>query len=171
LFVRKTCKLGPISPRLRSVNSPTVLAAAYRAQGRNLTPQRQLIFSLLHDNRTHPTAEALYATASHKMPGISLRTVYQTLNELAEMGELQAIDLGEGVTRFDPNVDDHHHAICNACGAITDVHVERASALRPKGVDGFNVDDIGVVFRGVCAKCESSSKRSPSPQVKKKQVS
>ncbi|NBT37305.1 MAG: transcriptional repressor [Actinobacteria bacterium] len=105
------------------------------------------------------------------MPGISLRTVYQTLNELAEMGELQAIDLGEGVTRFDPNVDDHHHAICNACGAITDVHVERASALRPKGVDGFNVDDIGVVFRGVCAKCETSSKRSPSPQVKKKQVS
>ncbi|NBY12550.1 MAG: hypothetical protein EBQ75_06505 [Actinobacteria bacterium] len=77
MFVRKTCKLGPISPRLRSVNSPTVLAAAYRAQGRKLTPQRQLIFSLLHDNRTHPTAEALYATASHKMPGISLRTVYQ----------------------------------------------------------------------------------------------
>ena len=153
------------------MNSPTVLAAAYRAQGRKLTPQRQLIFSLLHDNRTHPTAEALYATASHKMPGISLRTVYQTLNELAEMGELQAIELGEGVTRFDPNVDDHHHAICNACGAITDVHVERASALRPKGVDGLNVDDIGVVFRGVCAKCESSSKRSPSPQVKKKQVS
>ena len=96
------------------MNSPTVLAAAYRAQGRKLTPQRQLIFSLLHDNTTHPTAEALYATASHKMPGISLRTVYQTLNELAEMGELQAIDLGEGVTRFDPNVDDHHHAICNA---------------------------------------------------------
>ena len=91
--------------------------------------------------------------------------------DLVSPGELQAIDLGEGVTRFDPNVDDHHHAICNACGAITDVHVERASALRPKGVDGFNVDDIGVVFRGVCAKCESSSKRSPSPQVKKKQVS
>ena len=59
------------------MNSPTVLAAAYRAQGRKLTPQRQLIFSLLHDNRTHQTAEALYATASHKMPGISLRTVYQ----------------------------------------------------------------------------------------------
>ena len=55
----------------------------------------QLIFSLLHDNTTHPTADALYATASHKMPGISLRTVYQTLNELAEMGELQTIDLGE----------------------------------------------------------------------------
>ena len=149
------------------MNSPSVLAAAYRAQGRKLTPQRNMIFSLLHNNSTHPTAEALFATASHKMPGISLRTVYQTLNELVEMGELHAIDLGEGVTRFDPNVDDHHHAICNICGAITDVHVERASTLRPKGVDGFSVDDVGVVFRGVCASCEPSVKRSPSLQVKK----
>lgn len=149
------------------MNSPSALAAAYRAQGRKMTPQRQLIFSLLHDNTAHPTADALFASASHKMPGISLRTVYQTLNELVEMGELQAIDLGEGATRFDPNVDDHHHAICHVCGAITDVHVDRASALRPKGVDGFSVDDVGVVFRGVCASCEPSSKRSPSPQVKK----
>ena len=30
------------------------------------------------------------------MAGISLRTVYQTLNELAEMGELQFIDIGGG---------------------------------------------------------------------------
>ena len=149
------------------MNSPSVLAATYRAHGRKLTPQRQLIFSLLHDNTSHPTAESLFATASAKMPGISLRTVYQTLNELAEMGELQAIDLGEGATRFDPNVDDHHHAICNVCGAISDVHVDRVSSLRPKGVDGFSVDDVGVVFRGICAACESPLKRSPSPSVKK----
>jgi len=149
------------------MNSPSVLAATYRAHGRKLTPQRQLIFSLLHDNTSHPTAESLFATASAKMPGISLRTVYQTLNELAEMGELQAIDLGEGATRFDPNVDDHRHAICNVCGAISDVHVDRVSSLRPKGVDGFSVDDVGVVFRGICAACESPSKRSPSPSVKK----
>jgi len=149
------------------MNSPSVLAATYRAHGRKLTPQRQLIFSLLHDNISHPTAESLFATASAKMPGISLRTVYQTLNELAEMGELQAIDLGEGATRFDPNVDDHHHAICNVCGAISDVHVDRVSTLRPKGVDGFSVDDVGVVFRGICAACEAPSKRSPSPSVKK----
>ena len=38
------------------------------------------------------------------------------------MGELQAIDLGEGVTRFDPNVDDHHHAICNVCGCMRSNH-------------------------------------------------
>ena len=82
------------------MHSPAELAIQFRSMGRKLTPQRQLIFSLLHNNETHPTAENLYGIASAQMPGISLRTVYQTLNELAEMGELQLIDLGEGGMRF-----------------------------------------------------------------------
>ena len=107
------------------MHSPAELATQFRSMGRKLTPQRQLIFSLLHNNETHPTAENLYGIASAQMPGISLRTVYQTLNELAEMGELQLIDLGEGGMRFDPNVDDHHHAVCSSCGKIRDVHVKK----------------------------------------------
>ena len=65
------------------MQSPASLAVAYRDNGRKLTPQRQLIFQLMHENETHPTAEELYDQASAQMPGISLRTVYQTLNELA----------------------------------------------------------------------------------------
>jgi Fe2+ or Zn2+ uptake regulation protein len=135
--------------------------------GRKLTPQRQLIFSLLHNNQTHPTAESLYGVASAQMPGISLRTVYQTLNELAEMGELQLIDLGEGGTRFDPNVDDHHHAVCSVCGKIRDVHVKGASSLKPNDANDFVISEVGVVFKGQCSDCESrNSKRSPVSQVK-----
>ena len=143
--------------------------------GRKLTPQRQLIFSLMHDNQTHPTAESLYRFASAQMPGISLRTVYQTLNELAEIGELQLIDLGVGGMRFDPNVDDHHHAVCNTCGKIRDVKVKGAGALKPKDASDFKVCEVGVVFKGQCADCESSTaKRSPVLQAKiskKKQIS
>ena len=42
--------------------------------------------------RRHPTAEAVYAAAAREMPTISLRTVYQTLNDLAEMGEIRTLD-------------------------------------------------------------------------------
>ena len=101
------------------------------------------------------------------MPGISLRTVYQTLNELAEMGELQLIDLGEGGMRFDPNVDDHHHAVCSACGKIRDVHVKGAAALKPNDASDFMVSDVGVGFRGKCSDCETRAvKRSPVLQAK-----
>ena len=57
----------------------------------------------------HPTAESVYAAVSAEMPTISLRTVYQTLNDLAAMGELSLLDVGTGSTRFDPNLDPHHH--------------------------------------------------------------
>ena len=167
LLVSKTCKLDLSWVNLNSMHSPAELATQFRSMGRKLTPQRQLIFSLLHNNETHPTAENLYGIASAQMPGISLRTVYQTLNELAEMGELQLIDLGEGGTRFDPNVDDHHHAVCSACGKIRDVHVKGAAALKPNDASDFMVSDVGVVFRGKCSDCETRAvKRSPVLQAK-----
>ena len=139
-----------------SVNSPSVLAATYRAHGRKLTPQQQLIFSLLHDNTSHPTAEALYATASHKMPGISLRTVYQTLDELEEMGEVQLMHCDGGAVRFDPNIDDHHHALDAATGEVFDVYVDNLDSLRAKLPEGFEVEQVSIVFRGRVAKVASA---------------
>ena len=64
------------------MRSPTDLATVFRDRGMKLTPQRQLLFRLLHENEAHPSAEALFAVASEQMPGISLRTVYQTLTDL-----------------------------------------------------------------------------------------
>jgi Fe2+ or Zn2+ uptake regulation protein len=98
------------------------------------------------------------------MPGISLRTVYQTLGELAEMGEIRLINCDGGATRFDPNVADHHHVVCSRCGAIGDVEVRGAAALRPVGARGFAVDEVGVVFHGTCATCRGARKGSPAPQ-------
>jgi len=97
------------------VRSPAELTQAFRQTGLKVTPQRQLLFGLLHGNTSHPSADVLFALASEAMPGISLRTVYQTLNDLAAMGELQSIDFGTGSARFDPNVTDHQHAVCNEC--------------------------------------------------------
>ncbi len=87
---------------MTGVKSPTELAGAFRAKGLKVTPQRQLLFTLLDGNTSHPTAEGLYTRASQLMPGISLRTVYTTLTDLADMGELQLVALGSGAIRFDP---------------------------------------------------------------------
>lgn len=136
------------------MRTPTELAAVFREQGRKITPQRKLLFQLLHDNETHPTAESVYAMADVKLPGISLRTVYQTLNELAEMGEVQFINVGNGAIRFDPNVEDHHHVVCDDCGEVRDVRVKGVTKLKPTGADEFTITDVGVVFHGTCKKCK-----------------
>jgi len=135
------------------VKSPTELTEAFRANGLKVTPQRQLLFRLMHGNTMHPTADALFSEASVRMPGISLRTVYQTLTDLASMGELRLIDVGAGAARFDPNVDDHHHVVCQACGDVRDVYVAGSQELRIDGLDGFAVDSTSILFHGSCAKC------------------
>src|SRR3546814_9818047 len=103
------------------MRSPSDLADAFRSSGRKLTPQRERIFRVLHENPTHPTAEAVHAEVVADMPSVSLRTVYATLHDLADMGELVQLDLGTGSCRFDPNVSDHHHLVCDACGRVQDI--------------------------------------------------
>ncbi|KGA11433.1 MAG: hypothetical protein GM46_3750 [actinobacterium acAcidi] len=137
------------------MRSPEDLTVAFRAAGLKVTPQRQLLFRLLHNNSSHPTADSLFNVASELMPGISLRTVYQTLTDLAEMGELQSIEVGSGSMRFDPNISDHHHAVCDTCGAVHDVYVTRAPELR--GLDDFSVSDARIVYRGLCGACSVAS--------------
>ena len=135
------------------MRSPADLTTAFREQGLKVTPQRQLLFRLLHDNRQHPSAEALFAVASAQMPGISLRTVYQTLNDLVAMGELRQLVFAAGANRFDPNVDHHHHAECDQCGQLRDVYVDGIDGLAVDGLDGFRPERATVVFHGRCATC------------------
>lgn len=135
------------------MKSPVELASSFRAQGLTVTPQRQLLFGLLDGNATHPTAESLYRTASALMPGISLRTVYTTLSDLVDMGELHAVTFATGATRFDPNVADHHHGICTNCGDIVDLYVSGSDGLVVEGADEFRHHSASIVFHGTCASC------------------
>ena len=130
-----------------------VLTQELRLRGLKVTPQRQAIFRALASSTVHPTAESVYATLSAEMPTISLRTVYQTLNDLVAMGELATVDVGTGSTRFDPTLEPHHHLVCTACGRIEDVHVPGVVVPRPDEAGSFEVTSTEIVFRGRCASC------------------
>jgi Fur family peroxide stress response transcriptional regulator len=130
------------------------MAQLFRERGLKVTPQRECIFEVLWAAEHHPSADSVYAEARTRMPTMSLRTVYQTLNDLASMGELQQLDLGTGSTRFDPNVDVHHHMVCTRCGKVRDLYADYSSISVPADArDGFQVGAAEVVFRGVCEDC------------------
>ena len=130
----------------------------FRSRGLKVTPQRECIFGVLDGTVDHPSAESVYAEAHKRMPTMSLKTVYQTLNDLASMGEIQALDLGTGSSRFDPNLDRHHHLVCNSCGKVRDLHANFDNvAVPPSEAQGFTVGSAEVVFRGLCADCQAAS--------------
>ncbi len=140
------------------MKTPDELTDLFRAQGLKVTPQRQRIFRILYNSEAHPTAEAVHAAAVADMPTISLRTVYQTLNDLAAMGELVALDLGTGSSRFDPNLGAHHHLVCDRCGKVSDLDVDFDDIAVPTGKEqGYTITSTQIVFRGRCEPCVAAS--------------
>jgi Fur family transcriptional regulator, peroxide stress response regulator len=140
------------------VKTPTELTQLFRDRGLKVTPQRQGIFRVLHENGSHPTAHEVFESIRKGMPTISLRTVYQTLNDLVDLGEIHQIDVGTGAARFDPTTGDHHHLVCTRCGAVRDVHFDLAGlSLSARQYQGFTVSGTEVIFRGLCANCSTTS--------------
>ncbi len=147
---------------MAGVRPPDELTDLFRSSGRKVTAQRQCIFRILEGDETHPSAEAVHARAVGEMATISLKTVYQTLHDLADMGEIATLDVGTGRTRFDPNVDDrHHHLVCRSCGSVRDLVVDFPGLEIPEGADlGYEVDAAEVVFRGMCPECRAGTRPS-----------
>ena len=143
------------------MRAPDELTELFRSSGRKVTAQRQCIFRLLEGNVAHPSAESVYEAARAEMETISLKTVYQTLYELAELGEIIALDLGTGMVRFDPNVESaHQHLVCRSCGKVRDVEVDSSALVLGPGEDqGYEVGSTEVVFRGLCEDCRASGAR------------
>jgi len=148
------------------MKSPDELTDLFRAQGLKVTPQRQRIFRVLFNSGDHLTAEAVHAAVVADMPTISLRTVYQTLNDLAAMGELMALDLGTGASRFDPNLGTHHHLLCDRCGKVADLDVDFDDIAVPPGKEqGYTITTTQIVFRGRCESCVEAGDRQQSISV------
>ncbi len=135
------------------------LTARFREEGLRVTPQRQCIFRLLSGNDQHPTVDALYDAARVEMPMISLKTVYQTVNDLAAMGEVTLLDLGTGSFRVDPNVEmAHHHFVCSQCGLVRDLPLDvPALPLPGRYRRRFSVESVEVILRGRCDECNRTS--------------
>jgi Fe2+ or Zn2+ uptake regulation protein len=146
------------------MQSPDALTDRFRANGRKITAQRQCIFRALEGDVTHPSAERVHERVRHDMPNISLKTVYQTLNDLAELGAIAVLDVGTGSARFDPNVEHaHHHLVCRSCGKVRDIDADFPGLRVPRRASqGFEVDGAEVVFRGLCEDCRGLQRSAPT---------
>jgi Fe2+ or Zn2+ uptake regulation protein len=137
----------------------------FRDRGLKVTPQRQCIFRIMHDNGSHPTAHSVFQSACEEIPTISLRTVYQTLNDMVALGEIQQFDVGTGAVRFDAATGAHHHLVCTRCGAMRDVHCDLAGLRLPaRQHPGFTISGAEVIFRGLCEKCSQPTSHQKKPR-------
>ena len=129
-----------------------------RARGWRMTAQRRAVAEALTGEDLHLTADEIFERATARLPEISRATVYNTLNELVDMGEIRAASFDGGVTRrYDPNaVTPHHHLVCTVCGATHDVELDDIEvSLSKRDRRGFEVDNAHIVIEGTCPTCRS----------------
>jgi Fe2+ or Zn2+ uptake regulation protein len=133
----------------------TSLAATLRDRGQRVTPQRLMIARVVSDLDRHVTAEVVFDEVSRRMPGVSLPTVYATLELLEAIGLVHRVATDRGAVVFDPRTDQHHHLACRRCGRISDVEapLEATALLAAARTAGFTPDQAQVVVRGLCADC------------------
>jgi Fe2+ or Zn2+ uptake regulation protein len=125
------------------------------------TRQLAAVYEALQGDHSHPRADEIYRRVREKLPRISLGTVYRNLQRLVEEGKIRMFLLGERVARYDPMVEEHDHFICQRCGRVEDVLLERDRRvnLAPLMAEGFTVTAHSLAIHGLCQRCGQKRRR------------
>jgi Fur family ferric uptake transcriptional regulator len=133
-----------------------------------MTRQRGIILEELRSVNSHPSADEIYEMVRKRLPRISLGTVYRNLEILCELEEIQKIEAGGSLKRFDGNPEPHYHIRCIGCDRLVDAPV---TPLIKAGKAIHSSTDYKIIghrfeFLGVCPPC---SKKAIAPGLKNAQ--
>ncbi|MBC8208302.1 MAG: transcriptional repressor [Desulfobulbaceae bacterium] len=126
-----------------------------------ITHQRMEIFREIATAGDHSDAESIYQRVKERLPTISLDTVYRALWLFNDLGLIKTLGATRERTRFDANLNQHHHFTCSVCGLIRDIYAKDFDELKLPN----SINEIGqpysthVEVRGVCLTCSQNKKQ------------
>jgi Fe2+ or Zn2+ uptake regulation protein len=120
-----------------------------------LTPQRLAVIEVLAEKTPlHPSASFIYREAKKKVRGISLSTVYSSLNELSRHGIIKMLEFDKMENRYEGNTLDHINLICKGCKKIMDykvpIVIDSKEVVRKAR---FWVTETRLDYYGYCQEC------------------
>lgn len=120
--------------------------------------QREEIYSVLVNTKTHPTAEWIYEQVRAVDPSISLGTVYRNLGQLCEQGKAIIVETADKKTHYDGCVLEHGHYVCERCGRVFDLE---SPCVIPEELSrkSFKVTRSSCVYYGICKDCRTKEER------------
>jgi len=125
-----------------------------------MTRQRKVILEELRKVDTHPSADEVYEMVRKRLPRISLGTVYRNLEILSDSGDIQKLEPGCSLKRFDGNPAEHCHIRCIRCDRIADVPMASDLEIDLERVDSTDFEIVGhrLEFLGLCPRCSDKSR-------------
>ena len=115
--------------------------------GLKATPQRLVIYAALLSSQQHPTAEIIKELIQADQPGISLGTVYKTLDTFVQAGLAKRVFSDAGMLRYDACTENHHHIYCTNTKEIVDFEDPELQKLlddyfKRKQIQNLKIQDI-----------------------------
>ncbi|MBA3423971.1 MAG: Fur family transcriptional regulator [Rubrobacteraceae bacterium] len=134
---------------------------ALQERGVRVTPQRAHIWRVLVESGEHFTADEVWERVKNALPGLELSTVYRSLEALRTAGLVAESRLPEGPRMFEARPRIHPHLVCDGCGRIFHPDPEvgrRMFEALDADSGGFEVRELHVMVRGLCAECAGQGK-------------
>lgn len=132
--------------------------SVFAVRGLRCTRQRIVLYEALMKNNTHPTAEQLFDMVRGQCPGLSLATVYNTLEILCRAGLCRRLPTTRSSSRYDADTRPHLHAVNSETGDVRDIPDDLSREViqnLPQTVIrdieerlGMSVDRISIQFIG-----------------------
>lgn len=129
--------------------------------GVKITHQRMEIYREVARTGDHPDADSVFQRVKERIPTISLDTVYRALWLLSDLGLIKTLAFLRARSRFDANLDRHHHFVCVRCGLARDFYSESLDDLKlPRSVNELGyVETTRVEVQGICQACQKAVKK------------
>ena len=147
-------------------SSDLQLRGALEASGQRFTEQRAAVYRYLVRTSIHPTADEVLVGVRKQLPGISLATVYKSLETLVGCRLAVKLTYADASARYDGRTDPHHHARCLACGSVEDlpgVIPEREIEALRREAGAFTVIGYRLELSGYCSRCAPDAGHAPLP--------
>lgn len=142
---------------IHSMSCEELFLKALRARGLRLTPQRQLILSVMHEMEAFATVEEIHARVQRPSAAIDVSTVYRTLDLLLQFDMVTCIDGPDGQRRYRLTAAEapHLHLVCSGCGEVLCVESEHVQHLLEQLSQeyGFRVTLERASLPGLCRRC------------------
>lgn len=120
-----------------------------------MTVQRRVILGEIKKVKTHPSADELYLAVRRRLPDISMATVYRNLETLAEHGLIRRMWEVGAPRRYDGELADHYHIVCERCGRVDDVSLRAVDGFldEVRRTSDYDVQGYRLGFFGLCPNC------------------
>jgi len=131
-----------------------------RERGFRLTPQREMVLSVMHGMDDFVTAEEIFEGIRALSSAVDISTIYRTLDLLQDFHVVATIDPGDGQRRYKlSGVDGSRlYLVCRACGEVSGLELEPVLPLLAflRESLGFEADLDQLTVPGLCQACREA---------------